>query len=219
MQATTPSASVQLRILVIDDHPVVLAGVRAFLDEVPDLEVISTASSVSEALSRAEILRPDAFLLTAASSHQSPFEAASELRSRFPEVALVVLCLDEGCVQHKDMQRLGVSAVLEKGAGREAVVTAFQMLRTSEETGMRRALARRDSTPPPSSGRGSLSRRELQVLKLIADGNTNKQIAEQLGISVRTVETHRERLMRKLAVQGTAALTKAAIGLGLVGTD
>jgi len=218
MQATTSSASVQLRILVIDDHPVVLAGVRAFLDEVPDLEVISTASSVSEALARAEVLRPDAFLLTA-SAHASPGDAATELRGRFPEVALVVLCLDEGCVQHKDMQRLGVSAVLEKGAGREAIVTAFQMLRTSEETGMRRALARRDSAPPPSSGRGSLSRRELQVLKLIANGNTNKQIAEQLGISVRTVETHRERLMRKLAGQGTAALTKAAIGLGLVGTD
>lgn len=78
-------------------------------------------------------------------------------------------------------------------------------------------LALGDSVPPPpSSGSGSLSRRELQVLTLIADGFTNKQIADELGISVRTVETHRERLMRKLNVQGTAALTKAAIALGLV---
>jgi len=219
MQATSTSTGSRLRILMVDDHPVVLAGVRAFLDEVSDLEVIATAATVEDAISRAQILRPDAFLLTVSASGSAPAESARRLRSQCPEIALVVLSLDADCAPAKEMQAAGASAVLEKGAGRDAVIAALQSLRTGDETGTRRLGARRDSVPPPSSGRSSLSRRELQVLTLIADGNTNKQIAEQLGISVRTVETHRERLMRKLAVQGTAALTKAAIALGLVNTE
>lgn len=219
MHATSSSSGPRLRILVIDDHPVVVAGVRAFLGEDPGLEVIASAATVEDAIARAGLLRPDAFLLTASPTTPGPIEAARRLRAECPEVALVVLCLDAECAPAKEMQAAGASAVLEKGAGRDAIVAALSALRAGDDTGMRRLGGRRDSAPPPSSGRGSLSRRELQVLTLIADGHTNKQIAEQLGISVRTVETHRERLMRKLAVQGTAALTKAAIALGLVDTD
>lgn len=219
MQVSTPNEGQALRVLVIDDHPVVVAGVRAFFGERTDLQVIATASSAAEAVTRAEILRPDAFLLTVSADTNAALESASLLRERFPAVALVVLCLAESCASGVDFQRSGAAAVLEKDAGRDAVIAAFQALRAGDETGMRRLGGRRDSVPPPSSSRGSLSRRELQVLTLIANGHTNKQIADQLGISVRTVETHRERLMRKLAVQGTAALTKAAISLGLVNTD
>ena len=150
MQATRTSTGSRLRILMVDDHPVVLAGVRAFLDEVSDLEVIATAATVEDAISRAQVLRPDAFLLTVSASGSAPAESARRLRSQCPEIALVVLSLDADCAPAKEMQAAGASAVLEKGAGRDAVIAALQALRTGDETGTRRLGARRDSVPPPS---------------------------------------------------------------------
>lgn len=205
--------------MLIDDHPVVLAGLKSFLREASEMEVFATAADADEAMRRAEHLRPDVFLLTLTSATPKPLDAVSALHRRFPDVAVVVMGLDAGCVTTNEAIKAGACTVLEKSAGKDALLAALSALRTDDDTGSRRMLALRDSNPPPppsSSGSGSLSRRELQVLTLIADGHTNKQIADELGISVRTVETHRERLMRKLNVQGTAALTKAAIALGLV---
>lgn len=203
--------------MLIDDHPVVLAGLKSFLRDAPGVEIFATAVDTNEAVGRAAHLRPDVFLVTLSGSTPGPLDAVRMLRARFPEVAVVVLGLDSGCASAKELMVAGASAFLDKTAGRDAVLAVLGQLRTDEDTESRRLLALGDSVPPPpSSGSGSLSRRELQVLTLIADGFTNKQIADELGISVRTVETHRERLMRKLNVQGTAALTKAAIALGLV---
>ncbi len=215
---TNKSREERLRVLLIDDHPVVLAGLKSFLREEPDLEVIATAVDPGEALRRAEHLRPDVFLLTISSSGPAPLEAMRTLRMRFPDVAVLVLGLDAGGVTAQALVEAGASGFLDKSSGRDTLVKALKSLRAEDDTGPRRLAAVRDTSPPPSSGSGSLSRRELQVLTLIAEGYTNKQIADELGISVRTVETHRERLMRKLDVQGTAALTKAAIALGLVST-
>ena len=205
----------RLRVLLVDDHPVVLAGLKSFLRDAVDVEITASAANTEEALGRAEHLRPDVFFVTIGGATRAPAELVKKLRARFPEVAVVVMALD--AAHTKELVAAGAFAVLERTAGKEAVLAALGQLRPDEDTGSRRVLALRDSAPPPpSSGSGSLSRRELQVLTLIADGHTNKQIADELGISVRTVETHRERLMRKLNVQGTAALTKAAIALGLV---
>jgi two-component system, NarL family, nitrate/nitrite response regulator NarL len=204
--------------MLIDDHPVVLAGLKSFLREAPEMEIIATAANADEAVGRAEHLKPDVFLVTLTCAAPAPLDTTRALRARFPHVAIVVLGLDTACVNPKALAEAGANAFLDKPSGRDAVLAVLKQLRADEDTGARRLLPLRDSTPPPSSGSGSLSRRELQVLTLIADGHTNKQIADELGISVRTVETHRERLMRKLNVQGTAALTKAAIALGLVST-
>lgn len=202
----------RLRVLLIDDHPVVLAGLKSFLRE-GEAEVVATAADIDEATRRAEHLRPDTFLVTMSSSTQAPLDGVRELKRRFPDTPVVVLCLDAGCVAAGELAAAGAAAFLHKTSGRDAILSILKQV-GADDDGSR--LVPVDTTPPPSSGRGSLSRRELQVLTLIADGFTNKQIADDLGISVRTVETHRERLMRKLHVQGTAALTKAAISLGLV---
>lgn len=214
MSDIAPGANGRVRILVIDDHPVVLAGVRAFVSEVSGLELMATALTVAEAVARADILRPDVFLLIVCEPRGASLDAARLLRERVPEVPLVAMCLNDGCAHGPELRAIGATHVLEAAAGKEAFARAFDSLRVDPE----RAMLRRRESPPPNSP-GSLSRRELEVLRLIADGHTNKQIAESLGISVRTVETHRERLMRKLSVQGTAALTKAAISLGVVDPD
>ncbi|MBK7585249.1 MAG: response regulator transcription factor [Myxococcales bacterium] len=208
----------RLRILLVDDHPVVLAGLKSFLRDAQEVEVVGSATNVEDAARRAGPLQADVFLVALAGPAAAPLEAARQLKGAFPAVAVVVLGLNESVASEGELAAAGVSAFLGKGSGREVVLGALQALRNDGQSGSRRIFATGESVPPPSSGSGSLSRRELQVLTLIADGFTNKQIADELGISVRTVETHRERLMRKLNVQGTAALTKAAITLGLVST-
>ncbi len=149
-------------------------------------------------------LGPNVFLLVS-SENESPLAALRSLLAGEESVAVVVLVLDSEEIP-RDVLRAGATAILSRGSPLDAVISTLRSFRSG---------GRGDSTVPPSSG---LSRREVQVLTMIADGFTNKQIADALGISVRTVETHRERLMRKLDVQGTAALTKAAITLGLVHT-
>jgi two-component system nitrate/nitrite response regulator NarL len=205
-----------MKVLLVDDHPVVLAGLRSFLRDAPDLELIGAVATTDEVTTRAEVLRPDVLVITMSYTAPNPLGTVALLRARFPEVAIIVLSLSPGTLTHRQLTDAGVNVVLAEDSGRDALLAALSSLR-GDETGPRR-LGFSGDAPPPSSGPSSLSRRELQVLTLIAEGYTNKQIADELGISVRTVETHRERLMRKLDVQGTAALTKAAITLGLVTT-
>jgi two-component system NarL family response regulator len=209
----------RVRVLIVDEHPVVVAGLKSFLRETDVLDVVATASNLEDALGRSEHLRPDIILLALSGANLAPVELLKKLRAARPEVAIVVLEVGAPVATAKQLLAAGANVHLARGSERDAILTALHRLITTDETGARRMIAPRETLPPPpSSSRGSLSRRELQVLTLIADGNTNKEVADELGISVRTVETHRERLMRKLNVQGTAALTRAAISLGLVGT-
>jgi DNA-binding NarL/FixJ family response regulator len=203
-----------MKVLLVDDHPVVLAGLRAFLRDAPEMELIDAVATTEEVMDRAELLRPDVVVTTLSSGAATRLERLAALRQRYPDLALVTLVLDSGGVTQRELNDAGVNIVLAENAGRDALLEALASLR-GDESGPRRIGSGGDAQPP-SSGPSSLSRRELQVLTLIAEGYTNKQVADELGISVRTVETHRERLMRKLDVQGTAALTKAAISLGLV---
>lgn len=218
--ASTPKvhSSGRLRVLLIDDHPVVLAGLKSFLREDSEVEVAGVAGNVEEAKDRAPKVHPDVFLLIVTSRPEA-VSTTRALHEAFPEIAVVILNLGETPIIAAELSEAGASSLLERTSGRDAVLGALHALKSSDDTGPRKLATRaadHGSSPPPSSGSGTLSRRELQVLTLIAEGYTNKQIADELGISVRTVETHRERLMRKLDVQGTAALTKAAIALGLV---
>jgi len=212
MHSAKSNATGRLRVLLIDDHPVVLAGLRSFLRTEPEFDVVGQIGTNHESAARARKLKPDALLLTLSAAIERPGDCVQSLKRELPEAPIVVLCLDAR-VREDDLIKAGATTVLPKDSGRDEILNAMHALRGGDETGPRR-LGRRASSHPPAAG--SLSRRELQVLTLIAEGFTNKQIADRLGISVRTVETHRERLMRKLDVQGTAALTKAAITLGLV---
>jgi DNA-binding NarL/FixJ family response regulator len=190
--------------MVVDNHhPVVLLGLRSLLHEERDIELVGHAATPQVAIARAKKLRPDVFLLTS-SQWASAGEPLRQLRGAHPSAAVVVLLLGSDQIP-KVLEWAGAHAVIAKGSPNDAIASALKLLGAGGN--------RSESSAPPSSG---LSRRELQVLTAIAEGFTNKQVADELGISVRTVETHRERLMRKLDVQGTAALTKAAITMGLV---
>jgi DNA-binding NarL/FixJ family response regulator len=199
-----------VRVLLVGDRPVVLAGLLGIVDADHGMRVVGEARSVSEALKK--IRETDAEVIVTCTPLVDGSSAAivKRVKSAQPGVAAVALALHDDAKLGEEMIRAGAVSCLPPTADRRSVLDAVRAA-----VGQPRALRHVDgsSTAPPNS---PLSRRELQVLTLIAEGNTNKQIAEELGISVRTVETHRERVMRKLNAQGTAALTKWAISLGLV---
>lgn len=198
--------------MLIDDHPVVLAGLKSFLKEAKGVEVIATAANAEEASRRAEHLRPDVFLVMLSCGIPNPEEVVRGLKVSFPDVAVMVMGLDPGHPSPKSVSAAGANAFLDKTAGKDDVLATLNQLRADEDTGARRVLAPKESVPPPSSTRGSLSRRELQVLTLIAEGYTNKQIADDLGISIKTVEAHRANIMEKLGANTVADLLKIALG-------
>jgi DNA-binding NarL/FixJ family response regulator len=190
---------------------VVLAGLAGILDADASLRVVGEARNATDAVKRVRETDAEVMLTCTPLADGSSSALVRRVKSAQPNVAVVAMALlDDGKIG-EEMIRAGASSCIPPDADRRSVIDAVRAA-----VGKPRPLRRPDgmaSTAPPSS---PLSRRELQVLTLIAEGNTNKQVAELLGISVRTVETHRERVMRKLNAQGTAALTKWAISLGLV---
>jgi len=207
-------------ILLVDDHPVVVAGLQAFIGSGPEFSIVGVERNASNAIRRARDLQPELILLDATLPDMLVAEATRLLAAACPRARILVLAADTDQREQARVARAGAAGYVAKDAQRDALVGALRVLMRGDQhfNPSAAAAADCDDAPPSSSDRetSSLSRRELEVLVRIAEGSTNKQIADRLGISVRTVETHRENLMRKLGVQGTAALTKWAVSRGLV---
>jgi two-component system, NarL family, nitrate/nitrite response regulator NarL len=208
-------------ILLVDDHPVVVAGLQAFIGSGPEFSIVGVERSASGAIRRARDLQPELILLDATLPDMLVAEATRLLAAACPRSRILVLAADTDQREQARVARAGAAGYVAKDAQRDALVGALRMLMRGDRHFSPDGMAASDvlDDDPPSAKdqeTNSLSRRELEVLVRIAEGSTNKQIADRLGISVRTVETHRENLMRKLGVQGTAALTKWAVSRGLV---
>jgi two-component system, NarL family, nitrate/nitrite response regulator NarL len=208
-------------ILLVDDHPVVVAGLQAFIGSGPEFSIVGVERSASGAIRRARDLQPELILLDATLPDMLVAEATRLLAAACPRARILVLAADTDQREQARVARAGAAGYVAKDAQRDALVGALRVLmRGDRHFSADSAASSHELDDDPPSARdqetSSLSRRELEVLVRIAEGSTNKQIADRLGISVRTVETHRENLMRKLGVQGTAALTKWAVSRGLV---
>jgi len=211
-----------IRVLVADDHMIVRTGIRHVLESEPDFQVVGEAASGSEAISLATALRPDVVVLDISMPDRSGLEVAACLRSSGTSRVLI-LSMHDNAEYVLESVRAGAHGYLLKD-------TAATELRSAI-----RAICRGESyfSPPVASRltaavRGDhdnhhveleqLTGREREVLAGIARGRTNKEIAVELGISHRTVETHRESLMRKLQIRTVAELTRFAIQAGIVET-
>jgi two-component system nitrate/nitrite response regulator NarL len=196
--------------VVAGDRPIVVAGLTGILEQEPSIELVGEALNATEALKSARDSRADVVVACMSiADGASGAVFARRFAGAQPHVRIVGVSLDSENSDADEVLRAGAFAVLPANTDRRNLVDTVRAA-----VGKPKSLRR--SQPSTNVRSGALSRRELQVLTLIAEGNTNKQIAKQLEISVRTVETHRERVMRKLNAQGTAALTKWAISLGLV---
>jgi len=212
----------ETRILLADDHTIVRQGLRFIIDAEPDLEVVAEASNGHEALTRAMKDDIDLAILDIAMPTMTGLQAARELAARRPELRMLILSMhdDEGYLF--EALKAGTAGYVLKSVADRDLVEACRAAMRGEPflyAGAERALvrdyvqrARAGETPPEDP----LTPREQQIVKLIAESHTNRQIAEVLTISEKTVETHRANILEKLGMRDRVELTRYAIRRGFV---
>lgn len=211
-----------IRVLVVDDHTVLRDTLRLLLEMNGEVEVVGEAADGRQAIDMAEQLRPDVILMDTAMPGLNGIEATTVIRKRLPKVKVLILSGYGHEDQVRNALRAGASGYVLKSSSSEELLLAIRTVSQSN-TYLSQSLAEGDrlrSYLLASEGRttreASLSAREREVLQLIAEGYTNKAIAERLFISVKTVEAHKEHIVQKLGVRGSAELIRYAIRKGLI---
>lgn len=213
----------KIRILIADDHALVREGIRALLSLCDDLEVVGEAADGTEAISAARRLDPDVVLMDINMPGLGGLEATPEILRSNPRAKILVLTQYDDREYVTRFLKNGASGyVLKRAAGSElasAVRAVYRGGLVLDPSLAREALL--PTTPAPGVGAGeeryqSLTDREKQVLKLVAEGNSNKEVAQLLGISVKTAMSHRERVMQKLGIHNRTELVKFALKLGVI---
>jgi two-component system response regulator NreC len=210
--------SASIRLLVVDDHAIVRAGLRMVLQSVDDFEVVGEAASTSEALSLIEELRPDVVLLDINLPDGSGLEVAARSLERAPATRILILSVHDDREFVRESVRIGAHGFLRKDTTPADLRRAIRAVHGgdafySPPVARRLSEVLREELPeaPATAALEQLTGREREVLVHVAQGLLNKEIAARLGISVRTVESHRDSLMRKLGLRTVAALTRFAL--------
>ncbi|HEX6433290.1 MAG TPA: response regulator transcription factor [Gemmatimonadales bacterium] len=210
-----------IRVLVADDHMIVRTGIRHVLESESDFVVIGEAGSGSEAIALAAELRPDIVVLDISMPDQSGLEVAARLRSGSAAPRILILSMHNNAEYVLESVRAGAHGYLLKDTAAAELRTAIRAVCRGESyfsppVATRLTAAVRGEYGPSNTGMDLLTSREREVWLGIARGRTNKEIAAELGISHRTVETHRESLMRKLQIRTVAELTRLALESGII---
>ena len=203
------------KILIVDDHGVLRAGLRALLSAEPDLEVLGEAGNGDEALSLAQSLNPDVVLLDLSMPGASGIHVARQLKQQQPHIRTLILTVHEDDTLVREAIRVGASGYIVKKAVETELIDAIKAVSRNElyvHPAMTRALIGGVAPKAEEAERAVdiLTPRETEVLRFIAQGYTNKQIAELLSLSVRTVESHRSNLMGKLGMSTRVELVRYA---------
>jgi DNA-binding NarL/FixJ family response regulator len=206
-----------IRVLVVDDHPIVREGLVSVLADEPDFEVAGAAGSAEAAIDLAARVRPDVVLLDLELPGMSGVEAISHLARRAPEARVVVFTAYDADEQVFGAIRAGARGYLLKGATAEEIARAVRAVHAGGSHLEPRVAARvLAEISAPRRPPGGLSERELQVLRLIASGHSNKEIARQLAIAERTAKFHVTSLMNKLGAGNRAQVVALAVQRGLL---
>jgi len=206
---------VPIRILIADDHAVVRSGLRALLRADPDLEVVGEAGDGAEVLRLVEELHPEVVLLDITMPPDNGIETAKRLKAQHPELIVLFLTMHEDETLLHEALRAGAAGYVIKRAEESEIIEAIRAANRGDiyvHPAMTRALLHQPVTTEHRRGVQAiaLTRRELDVLRLLAKGNTNRQIAGLLGLSMRTVENHRANLMGKLGLESRVELVNYA---------
>ncbi|HET7604389.1 MAG TPA: response regulator transcription factor [Gemmatimonadales bacterium] len=210
-----------IKVLVADDHTVVREGIRHVLEGEPGFIIVAEASTAADAVRLAEAEKPDVVLLDITMPGESGLQAAARIRKLVPDTRILILSMHDNPEYVLESVRAGAHGYLLKDSAATELRQAIRAVRQGEEyfsapiAHRLRAAVRGQAGELPGP-LDVLTGREREVLVGIALGRTNKEIASELGISHRTVETHRESLMRKLGIKTVAGLTKLALETGLV---
>jgi len=202
----------KIRVLIVDDHAVLRAGLRALLNLQPDIEVVGEAAEGLEALEKTKRLDPEVVLMDLSLPGMEGLEATKELKKTHPNVKVLILTMHEDRRFLYPALKAGASGYVVKRAADTELIDAI------------RAVSRGDAFLHPSVARivvedhveQGLSDREREVLRLIAEGRTYKEMADLLAVSVKTIESYRERIKEKLNLHSRAELVRYALEKGLL---
>lgn len=210
------------RILITDDHAIVRTGLRTLLTAEPAMELVGEASGGYEAIELTEKMQPDVLLLDLSMPDLDGIQVTRALKANFPDLRILILTVHEDQALLREAIRAGASGYVVKRAAESELISAINVVMRGDmyvDPALVRALLT-DSVQPASQANETaeqLTPREVQVLKLIVQGYTNRQIGAELNISVRTVEGHRANLSGKLGLQSRVDLVRYAREHGLLG--
>jgi len=213
----------KIRLLLVDDHPVVRKGIRSCLTGHAHLNVLDEALDGQEAVSKVRELSPDLVLMDIDMPKMSGLEATQAIRKEFPNTKVLILSVHTKKDFVLQIIRSGAHGYVLKDASPADLVRAIESVHGGEaffspdisQIVLNQYMAETGGGEEASAS-NQLTRREREVLAMIAEGQSNKEMANRLGVGVRTVETHRERVMNKLDIHSVAGLTRYAISNGIV---
>ena len=210
-----------IRVLIADDHTIVRSGVRLLLAAEPDIEVVGEALNGREAVTQAESLQPDVILMDITMPEMDGLEATRQIKNRYPDIHVLVLTMHRSDEYFFEMLQAGASGYVLKGAETSELINAVRVV-SRDEVFLYPTMAQKlvqgylslvewdeDNLP-------SLSPREKEILHLLAEGYSNKEIAEKLVVSPSTVHTHRSNLMDKLELSNRRELILYARQRGII---
>ncbi|MHB1319246.1 MAG: response regulator [Anaerolineae bacterium] len=210
------------RVLIVDDHGILRAGLRALLAEEPELTVVGEAGDGAHALRLARAVRPDVVLMDIGLPDMDGLEVTRALLKVQPGVRVLILTMyEDGALLHAAIEA-GAAGYIIKRAVEDELVSAIRAVLRGDlyvHPALTRALLTSEVEQSPARDTGPLTPREAEVLSLLAAGHTNREIAEQLVLSVRTVESHRANLMGKLDLHSRAELVQYAASHDLLAPD
>ena len=215
--------AVKKRVIIAEDHTILREGLRALLSSSPDFEIVGEAEDGRAAIKCVETTRPDLILMDLSMPRMSGLDAIREIKRQFPHTKIVVLTVHKTEEYVLATLKAGADGYVLKDTTHAELLMALQSVMRGKrflspgisDTVIEGYLEGK-KTGAPRSAWDTLTHREQEILKLIAEGYTNKQVADYLCLSVKTVETHRSNLMRKLDLHNVSALTAYALEKGLV---
>lgn len=214
----------RITVLLAEDHTIVRDGLRRLLEAESDIEVVGEAETGRQAVNLARELVPDVIVMDIAMPSLNGMEATRQIRAVLPDIKILILSAHSDDAYVERVTELGASGYLIKQTSSHFLAEAIREVHKGNlffsPSVAKRHLHKRETTLG-RKGRATtkitrLSPRELEVLQLIAEGRANKQVAAELEISIKTVEKHRDHLMRKLDIHDTAGLTRYAIAAGII---
>lgn len=203
-----------IRVLIVDDHPMVAEGIQSLLESYDDITVVATLGNGQEAVDRVNELSPDVILMDLNMPGLSGLNATEMILEKRPETRILILSMHDSPEYISTALSHGARGYILKDVPTEEIHTAIETVMGGNEylcTGAKGSLQ-----PKTSDGRETLTNREQTILLELAQGQSNKDVANTLNISVRTVETHRKNIKRKLGISSTAGLTRYALEHGVL---
>jgi DNA-binding NarL/FixJ family response regulator len=214
------------RIIITDDHQLILDGLRSIITGESDLHLLAEANNGQQALALCESLQPDMVMMDIDMPVMNGLEATIQIKKKFPSIRIMVLTMHDEAALIKRIMEVGADGYMLKNSDQQELVSAIRKIAAGEKHFSEKVLqalkdGKTDSSqfslrPTDAVLLSTLTEREVEILRLLAEGLSNKEIGDKIFISHRTVDTHRTNLMKKLDVHNVAGLIRFAIRNGLI---